>query len=174
MQHRVYLAILATLTTIGAPSAALAGKPPQRLTGPLIFAHDEGGYVGIATDGQVEAHALSAHPLATIKDVLATPSLAYVTLPAEGREGQVIDQKGRCLSNDAIASTPTWLPCSSRFTGQTWRHTAGTLASVDADAGRQGRLGFWPGMDERALLTIEGGDTTMTLLVSQFKAASVR
>lgn len=152
-------------------SSAMAGSAP-RISGPMVFTHDEGGYIGIANDDLLEAHALSGRPVQNLTELLSDPKLAHVTMPADGFDGPIVDQQGRCLSNDELASSPTWLPCSARFKGQTWRHASGLLTSIDPEEGREGRLGFWSGMSARGTLVIEGGDTTMTLLASVFKPAT--
>lgn len=162
MSRRNAVAILLAMS-IASPAIA---ESVLRVTGPLVFTHDDGGYVGVAGDDLLEAHALSPWPESSLAALLAKPELTYVTLPADGFEGPVIDRQGRCLSNDELASSPSWLPCSSRFSGQTWRHASGEIISVDAKPGRGGRLGFWPGMSSRGTLTIEGGDISMRLLTS--------
>jgi hypothetical protein len=167
---RMYL--FAGLAGLAAVASVTAHAGDSSLRGPLVFHYENQGYVGVVDDDALEVRALAKHgsnsfvwPTDGLEALLAHGDLIRVTLPAAGKEGQVVDGNGRCLSMDPLASGPSWLPCSPRFENQVWHHEDGTLWSTVRN-GVGGYLSFIPNFSSRGPLVTERGGTSLTLVTA--------
>jgi len=149
------LALLTGLVTAGIASAAT-----PRVHGPLVMRSADSQYIGVSADDALQAHAVRRPdgdelaylwPADRLESLLGA-NLAAVSMPADGYQGTVVNQRGECLSLAPFASSPSWLPCSGGFPRQTWLHREGVLAMGDSV------LDFIPFFSRRGVLAENTGE----------------
>jgi hypothetical protein len=166
------LAVLAATGTLLATALPAVAEAPSRLSGPLVLRSPVGEYLGIAADSTLEAHAVArpgSEPRflwpADELERLLSQGVADITLPAEGHQGTIVNQRGECLSIDPVASSPAWLPCGTTWQGQVWEHDNGALYNKGAS------LGYTEFFSTRGTLTRAKGDAEYHVVTALLKPA---
>jgi hypothetical protein len=164
------LAVLAATGALLMTVLPAAAEAPSRLAGPFVLRSPVGEYLGIADDGTLEAHAVArpgSEPRflwpADELERLLTQGVADVTLPADGDEGTVVNQRGECLSAGPVASSHTWSPCEPMHRGQVWEHDDGALYNKGAS------LGYTEFFSTRGTLTRAKGDPEYHVVTALLK-----
>ncbi|KJV27730.1 hypothetical protein VI08_17310 [Luteibacter yeojuensis] len=164
------LAVLAATGALLAAAGPAVAETSSRLAGPFVLRSPAGTYLGIAADGTLEAHAV-ARPGSAPRflwpadelERLLSHGVADVTLPAEGYEGTIVNQRGECLSIDPVASSPAWLPCGPTWQGQVWEHDDGALYNKGAS------LGYTEFFSRRGTLSRAKGDAEYHVVTALLK-----